>query len=105
MEKNYQRVLNIGGFLVRTHEKWNAFIPTMFHSPVETGRKLNVHKTFRRRPRRLLNVLGTFNLRPVSSGRRLTWVLSVILSFRKGRHAPIFRKQKLSDSLLFRHAV
>ena len=36
--------------------------------PVDTGRKLNVHKTFRRSPRRLLNVLCTFNLRPVSTG-------------------------------------
>ena len=33
--------------------------------PVDTGRKLNVYKTFRRR---LLNVLCTFNLRPVSTG-------------------------------------
>ena len=31
---------------------------------LDTGRKLNVHKTFRRRPGRLLNVLCTFNLRP-----------------------------------------
>ena len=31
-------------------------------------RTLNVHKTFRRGPRRLLNVLCTFNLRPVSTG-------------------------------------
>ena len=38
--------------------------------PVDTGRKLNVHKTFRRRPVRLLNVLYTFNLRPVSRGLR-----------------------------------
>ena len=36
--------------------------------PVDIGRKLNVHKTFRRRPGRLLNVLCTFNLRPVSTG-------------------------------------
>ena len=36
--------------------------------PVDTGRKLNVHKTFRRRPGRLLNVLCTFNLRLVSAG-------------------------------------
>ena len=35
--------------------------------PVDTGRKLNVHKTFRRRPGRLLNVLCAFNLRPVST--------------------------------------
>ena len=33
--------------------------------PVDTGRKLNIYKTFRRR---LLNVLCTFNLRPVSTG-------------------------------------
>ena len=36
--------------------------------PIDTGRKFNVHKTFRRRPGRLLNVLCTFNLRPVSTG-------------------------------------
>ena len=36
--------------------------------PVDTGRKLNVHKTFRRRPGRVLNVICTFNLRPVSTG-------------------------------------
>ena len=28
--------------------------------PVDTGRKLNVHKAFRRRPGRILNVLCTF---------------------------------------------
>ena len=37
-------------------------------SPVDTGRKLNVHKTFRRRPGRFLNVLFIFNLRLVSTG-------------------------------------
>ena len=43
---------------------------------VDTGRKLNVHKTFRRRPVRLLNVLCTFNLRPVSMGiSQLTRIL------------------------------
>ena len=36
--------------------------------PVDTGRKLNVHKTFRRYPGRLLNVLCAFNLSPVSTG-------------------------------------
>ena len=36
--------------------------------PVGIGRKLNLHKTFTRRPERLLNVLCTFNLRPVSNG-------------------------------------
>ena len=37
-------------------------------APVDTGRKLNVHKTFRRRLGRLLKVLCRFNLRPVSTG-------------------------------------
>ena len=36
---------------------------------VDTERKWNVHKTSRRRPRRLLNVLCTFSLRPVSLGK------------------------------------
>ena len=36
--------------------------------PVDTERKLNVHKTFRRHPGRFLNVLCTFSLRPVSTG-------------------------------------
>ena len=38
------------------------------NSPVDTRRKLNVHKTLRRRPGRLLNVLCTFKLRLVSTG-------------------------------------
>ena len=38
-------------------------------NPIDTGRKLNVHKTFRRSPGRLLNVLYTFNLRSVSTGK------------------------------------
>ena len=38
------------------------------NNSVDTGHKLNVHKTFRRRPGRLLNVLCTFNLGPVSTG-------------------------------------
>ena len=36
--------------------------------PIDTGRKLNVPKSFRRRPGRLLNVLCTSNLRLVSTG-------------------------------------
>ena len=39
------------------------------YNPVDTGRNLNVHKTFRRSPGRLLNVLCTFNLCPVSIGK------------------------------------
>ena len=36
--------------------------------PMDIGRKLNLHKTFRRLPGRLLKVFCTFNLRPVSTG-------------------------------------
>ena len=32
-----------------------------FPDPVDTGRKLNIHKTFIGRPGHLLNVLCTFN--------------------------------------------
>ena len=34
--------------------------------PVDTGRKLNVHKRFRRRPERFLDILCTFSLRLMS---------------------------------------
>ena len=51
---------------------WRSVILVLSFSldlfPVDTGRKLNAHKTFRRRPGVLQNVLRTFNLRPVSSG-------------------------------------
>ena len=36
--------------------------------PLHTGHKLNTHKTFKRCPGRLLNVLCAFNLRFVSRG-------------------------------------
>ena len=39
-------------------------------NPVDTGHKFNVHKTFRRSLGRLLNVLCTFNLPPVSTGNQ-----------------------------------
>ena len=42
----------------------------LWWDPVDTGCKLNVHRTFRRRPGRPLNVLCTFNLRPVSTGKK-----------------------------------
>ena len=47
--------------------------------PVDIWRKLNLRKMFRRRPGRLLNVLCTFNLRPVStSNSNVTPVLKYI---------------------------
>ena len=41
--------------------------------PIDTGRKLNVHKTFSGRSGRVLNNLYTFNLRPVSTGMLTHW--------------------------------
>ena len=53
-------------------KRWTALQNTLLAiivlSAVDTGRKLNEHKTFRRRPGRFLNALCTFNLRPVSTG-------------------------------------
>ena len=46
---------------------------------VDTGRKLNVHKKFTRRARHFLNVLCTFNLRPMSAG--LVILLLVLLNY------------------------
>ena len=37
-------------------------------NPVDTGRKLNVHKTLRRRPGHLLNVLCTLNITSYAYG-------------------------------------
>ena len=50
---------------------------------VDTGRKLNVHKTFRRRPGRLLNFLYTFNLHPVSTGAGCTQICNLFSFFTK----------------------
>ena len=47
------------------------FLRTSF-IPVDAGRKLKVHKAFRRCPGRLLNVLCTFNLQPASAGMKTT---------------------------------
>ena len=49
--------------------------------PVDTGRKLNVRKTFRRRPVRLLKVLCTFSVRPVST--RYLMIISNIFLFHR----------------------
>ena len=47
-------------------------ISPLTNAPADTGRKLNAHKTFRRRPERFLSVLCTLNLRSVSTGTRTT---------------------------------
>ena len=47
----------------------------IYWAPVDTGRKLNVHKMFRRLPGHLLTILWTFSLRPVSTGVELLKLL------------------------------
>ena len=51
---------------------WEGFCVNKAFSSysIDTGRKFNVLKTFRRRPEHLLNVLYTLSLRPVSKGYR-----------------------------------
>ena len=44
--------------------------------PVDKGRKLSVHKTFRRRSGCLLNALCTFTLRTVSTGFTATFLIT-----------------------------
>ena len=58
----------------RANNIHSRFIPLSFSqiewktiNPVDTRRKLNIHKTFRKSPGRLLNVFYTFNLHPVST--------------------------------------
>ena len=66
---------------VKTSRIWDNDIP------VDTGRKLNVHKTFRRRPGRLLNILCTFNLGPVST----RFILKYVIDDNKGHWHLIFQ--------------
>ena len=49
------------------HDK-NSRMVNIFVIPLDTGRKLNVYKTFRRCPGPFLNISCTFNLRPVYRG-------------------------------------
>ena len=49
----------------------NLKIDPVVSSTVDTETKLNVYKTFRRRPGCFRNVLCTFNLRPMSAGLHL----------------------------------
>ena len=57
--------VNTGELVKNLDETFFQFV-FLFH--LDTGHKLNAHKTFRRRPGRLLNVSCKFNLRPLSSG-------------------------------------
>ena len=56
-----------------TYRKGNSFDD----APLDTGRQSNLHIIFRGRPGRLLNVLCTFNLCPVSRGAGLRLVIKI----------------------------
>ena len=64
------KVFRISSFWIRFREDTikSRSLGSSLNNPVDTRRKLNVHKTFKRHPGRLLNVLCTLNLRPVSTG-------------------------------------
>ena len=53
-------------------------------NPVDTGRKLNIHKTFRRRPGRLLNVLCTFKMQNAKCRCQSTGFYMITASIMKG---------------------
>ena len=81
-------VKNVGSVILN-HPSTSSFVSTAFYFifsswqvqvwsnitiPLDTGRILNVHKTFRRRRLgHLLNVLCTFNSRPLSRRISLVW--------------------------------
>ena len=54
-------------------------LPQDTGSKIDTGSKMNVHKTFRRRPGCLLNVLCMFSLRRLSTGTSLQFYSLVII--------------------------
>ena len=61
MKRNVKGTLVTNSFHLLSH---HSLLEYWITAPVDTGRKLN----YIRRPGRLLNVLCTFNLRPVSTG-------------------------------------
>ena len=49
-------------------------------NPAETGRELNVHKAFLRRPGGILNVLCPFNICPVSTEKKCELICNTSLN-------------------------
>ena len=65
-------------------------------NPVDTGRKLNVHKTSTRCSGHLLNVLYTFDLRPVPTGKEYRFNVSDVYKFNH-LNALVFLSRKWCD--------
>ena len=97
-------LLKHGCHLRQCYHESSHFINIRIHgrNPVDTGRKLNVHKTFRRRPGRLLNVLCTFNLRPASTGKVSQKILFLTIcrnSFRSRYSVSILSRKLVAKTL------
>ena len=76
-------------------------IPPSAYNPLDTGPKMNVHKTFRRRPGRLLNVLCTFNLHSLSRGKFPQEEISNPQESHSGTQLPNLRQ----PTILFKHFI
>ena len=72
--------------------------------PLDTGNKLNVHKTFGRRPGCLLNVLCTFNLRSLFRGLILQLPIH-FFTFPSMHFCFNFCQTDTDISLLFRYLI
>ena len=68
--------------------------------PVDARRKLNAHKTFKRRPGRVLNVLCTFNLRPMFTGILLKYITNSKLASISPHTDPTLTKPCVSETNL-----
>ena len=88
---------------VATNKKFSWFAYCFIHfsalmsnhtstPPLNTVRKLNLHKMFRKVPGRLLNVLCTFNLCPVCK-----WTVKTIITVQMRRHSKSFMINPLSE--------
>ena len=87
-------------FCVTVHYVWNkTILQSTFrdktHFSLDAGRKLNIHKMFRRSSGHLLNVLCTFNLRPVPRGLASFYELVLI------KELSIKDEQTLQNIFLF----
>ena len=92
---------------MKNHTLWNLSFFTLKFLPVDTWHKLNIHKTFRRLPGRLLNVLCEFNLRPVFTGWKMCkravekdlWSMESVLGKYKTRHKKCAKELLKSDHM------
>ena len=65
-------------FFSKIYHLWNPVIKNSFIDYlVDTKYKLNAHKTSKRSPRRLLNILPTFILCPMPRGKVSLWPVNI----------------------------